>query len=446
MDLTQILKSVENNQEKVISLCKVIWEHPETALEEYVAVQATGGLLRAEGFSVDQGVYGLETALRASWGNSGPVIGILAEYDALDGLSQEVATYKAPVKGQNCGHGCGHNLLCGASVGAAIAIRDYLKENALPGTIVLYGCPAEEGLLGKRRMLENGAFRELDVALAVHPGALNQVVLGPFNAAGSVKYHFFGKSAHAAAEPFLGRSALDAAELMNIGANYLREHVTPDIRLHYTYEGRFSPPNVVPDRASVWYSIRGSTEENVLKTRARVKDIASGAALMTGTQVEEEFVSLCRETTLSSVLGNELDRAMRELPKEPYTESEVLFASVLNETQPETLKKRRMAYPMETGEICTEICPISYLPDAGSTDVGDVSGVVPTGMFFVACYSLGTTAHSWQATACSGHSIGFKGMLFAAKTMALTSARLFRNPQIIGRAKIELQQVLNKLK
>lgn len=423
--LNFICGAVDRAAPELTALAGAIWSRPETGLKEVFASETTAALLEKHGFSVERGAFGLPTAIRAVWGSGAPRIGILGEYDALAGLAQNAVAYESPIEGSGCGHGCGHNLLCAASAGAALAAKDYLRETGLAGTVVFYGCPAEETLQGKRIMLENGAFRELDVALAHHPGALNQVVLGPFNAAGSVKYRFYGRSAHAAAQPHLGRSALDAAELMNVGANYLREHVTPDIRFHYTYEGPFPAPNIVPNNAALWYSVRGKTERNVLETMDRLWKTARGAAMMTETRAEEERLSLCRETSFNRKLAELLQECMLALPANEYTREEIAFAHRLNEGLGASTAARRELLRDKRAEICAEVCPISREADAGSTDVGDVSGVVPTAMVFTACYSLGTTAHSWQAAACAGMSIGQKGMLFGAKTLSLTCARLF---------------------
>lgn len=427
-----------------IDFAKDLWRHPETAFHERYAEQAAAKILRRFDFAVEEGAFGIPTALRAVWGSGRPVLGFLGEYDALPDLSQEVADIPMPVPNQNCGHGCGHNLLCGATVAAVVGLQTEMRARHLSGTIVFYGCPAEEVLTGKVFMARAGAFRELDAAVCYHPAARDFIArgkLGSSNALNSAKFHFHGVTAHAAADPQNGRSALDAVELMNVGANYLREHVSEDVRIHYAITNGGTAPNVVPDLASVWYYVRAEKRETVQAVYERLKNVAKGAALMTGTTVEEEFLGGCYPCLNNEALGKHFLQAFQKVPAAAWTEEEMDFARRLNRVSPACAKMAG------EGGLTEQDPPLSagkpyYTAsrDCSSSDVGDVSHIVPCVMINTAARNVAGPAHSWQVTACSGHSIGFKAMLRGAMVMAAGSVGLLEDPSILADAKREFDE------
>lgn len=434
------IETIEQQRERWIALAKALWAHPETAFHEVFARDETARVLRELGFSVEEGAFGLPTALRAVWGSGKPVLGFLGEYDALPGLSQqESVTEPAPVPGVDCGHGCGHNLLCAATVAAVAGLQAEMKARNLPGTIVFYGCPAEEVLTGKVFMARGGAFRELDAAICYHPATKDFVVrgkLGSSNALNSARFHFHGVTAHAAADPQNGRSALDAVELMNVGANYLREHVSSDVRIHYAITNGGTAPNVVPDYACVWYYVRAEKRETVTDAYERLKDIARGAALMTGTRVEEEFLGGCYPCLNNEVLGRCFMQAFKAVPASDWTPEELAFAEELNRSSPERLQRAVAGAPALYAEKPFYIAQ----RDCSSTDVGDVSHIVPCVMVNTAARNTASPAHSWQVTVCSNSSIGFRGMLRGAMAMAAGSVRLLEEPSILAEARREFEQ------
>ena len=427
---------VERITDELKTLAQTLWENPEIAYQEKLASRETADFLRRYGFSVEEKYLGIPTCIRAVWGAGQPVIGILSEYDALPGMSQKVTSHPEPVVQGNPGHACGHNLLNGASVGGAIAIKEELEQRGLPGTVVFYGCPAEEVLTGKPLMAREGAFRELDLAFAFHPYHINAVAKNVYSGVNSVKFHFKGIPAHAAKEPENGRSALDAVELMNIGANYLREHVPKDVMFHYSIVNGGGLPNTVPERASVWYYIRSMSREKIDQVYDRLKDIASGAALMTGTSYEIEFLGGCYETLSNHTVADVFLQAFEEIEKPVWTEEEKHFAEELNKT---TNMYQRVA---QMEPLCVEAPVVLTQPEFGSTDIADVSHICPCTQFDVATWSRGATAHSWQAAAATGMSIGQKGMLYAANVMAAAAMIFVENPDLVDKAKSEFDNAM----
>jgi len=419
---------LDQQEESLITLANEIFDHPEVANQEFTAVNLLTDRLGLYGFQTS--VYeDYPTAFRSAWGNGSPVIGFLAEYDALPGLDQN----RAPVQtgdGSKPGHGCGHNLLGVAALAAAAALKARLEADRLPGTVVLYGCPSEEILEGKVIMAQKGAFRELDVAFGWHPGDINQTGEVSFQALDSIQFTFEGRSAHAAAVPHLGRSALDACELMNVGVNYLREHVTDDVRMHYSYLNAGEKPNVVPDYAKTWYFIRGKDRTTVNDTTARVLDIAAGAALMTGTRWRHEFLVRGYETLVNFSLSRLIHEVMHEIGATVFTDDEKAFARTLSAS---------IGNQEATGELREDIVPMrnEIIYKAGSTDLSDVSQLVPTVAFNTVCAPRGTPLHHWTFTACAGTSIGHKGMLYSAKIMAEAASRLIDDPGRLLDAKME---------
>jgi len=424
-----------------------MWENPEGPYKEFLACDLTCELLEKYGFKVEKGLFGVPTSIRATWGSGHPAIGLLGEFDALPGLSQEVATEQKPIAGQTYGHACGHNLLGLAHVGAAIGLKAEMEAGNLPGTIVFYDCPGEEVLTGKGYMARGGAFKDIDLCIAFHPSTTNTVSTGSSNALNNAKFNFYGVTAHAGGDPHNGRSALDAVEIMNVGANYLREHVETDVRIHYVITNGGTAPNIVPDFASVWYYVRAPRREKVEDTYERLCKVAEGAAMITGTRVEIEYQGGCYNTLNNKVLAEVVLEAMNEAPKPEYTAEEIEFARKLNDTKKENLDAIYKRFNIPAGvQIHEGTMPLQSGGGGGSTDVGDVQHMVPGIMVRTACYNIGAPGHSWQITACSGHSIGNKGMHFAARTMALFGLKVIKNPDIYKRAKEEFDAYMDGTK
>ena len=435
------IREIEAQRKNLEEAALKIWENPEGPNKEFFASKLCADMLEAEGFQVEWGIGGLKTAIRASWGSGKPVIGYLGEYDALPELSQKVSTKKEAVCEGAYGQGCGHNLLGIAHVGGAIGLKRELEQRGLPGTVVFYGCPAEETLCGKPFMARGGAFKELDAAIAFHPSRFNRAMANHMTGVYSVKFHFKGKTAHAGGDAYNGRSALDAVEITNVGANYLREHVTPDVRLHYVITEGGTAPNVVPANACVWYFIRALTKESLTDTYNRLCDVAKGAAMITGTKVEIEFLAACYPTNFNRVMAEVADETLREIPQEAYTEEEIAFAHELNLVDPVQWEKACYMYGKEPGtDLFTGVMPIGTSDVFGSTDVSDVSHIVPTNFFYTNCYNIGAPGHSWQVVSCAGRSIGLKGMIYASKVMAVEALKLMENPELLQKAKDEFQK------
>ncbi len=438
------LEHIDKNAQGLEELARRIWEFPEIAYEEHQATKWTAEYLHEHGFTVETNYVGMPTAIKATWGQGKPVIGLLGEYDALANMSQKLTTTKDPVTKGAPGQACGHNLLGVAHVGAATSLKKALEEKNLEGTIIYYGCPAEEVLTGKGFMARAGAFKEIDFSMAFHPGSDNSVTTGRMTALNSVIFKFHGITAHAGGDPHNGRSALDAVEQLNVGANYLREHVTDDVRIHYVITDGGQAPNIVPDYASVWYYVRALSREAVEDTYNRLIKIAKGAAMSTETEVEIEFLGGCYNTQQNKVLVDLIHNTMKEIDLPQWTDDEVSFAKELNLVSP-NYKKFKDAIEKD-GHLANKVSDIKNVNGYGSTDVGDVQHIAPGVMFSTACKNLAAPGHSWQVTACSGHSIGMKGMLYAAKVMAAAGLKAIENPDIVEKAKEEFKQVMGDYK
>ncbi|CDN57811.1 Aminobenzoyl-glutamate utilization protein B (plasmid) [Neorhizobium galegae bv. officinalis bv. officinalis str. HAMBI 1141] len=436
---------VDGKAPRFAELSDYIWEVPETNYEEFRSSAAHAELLEAEGFRVMRNVANIPTAVMGEAGEGGPVIAILGEYDALPGLSQVagLAEEKAVVEGGH-GHGCGHNLLGSGSMLAAAAVKDYLKANNLPGRVRYYGCPAEEGGSSKGFMVRAGVFDDVDIAISWHPAAFVGVNNPISLACNELNFHFSGRASHAAASPHLGRSALDAVELMNVGVNYLREHMPSTARVHYaiTDTGGHAP-NVVQAKASVRYLVRSRTLPELLELVARVKDVAAGAALMTGTSVRSQIVSgdanLVGNTPLETLMHNHIERV--GLP--PFDEADKATAAKFQETFSQAdiaASFGRFGLKVRKG---VSLCDVIFPPESGdgtlvgSTDVGTVSWVVPTVQMRGATYAIGTPGHSWQLVAQGKLPAAHKGMTHAAKVMASTAVDLILKPELIAEAKAD---------
>lgn len=434
-----------------------IWDYAELKFEETRSAGAITKLLREQGFSVEENLADMPTAFTATAGHGRPVIGLLAEFDALSGLSQQAGALEpTPRPETQNGHGCGHCLLGTASVGAALMLRDWLEEHQASGTVVLVGCPAEEGGSGKAYLARAGVFDQLDVALTWHPAGGNVVFTGSMQANCQAYFRFKGRSSHAAAAPHLGRSALDAVELMDVGVNYMREHIEPTDRIHYaiTDTGGISP-NVVQNHAEVLYLIRSVDSEKVNALYDRVCKIARGAALMTETEVEIIFDKACSNVISNATLEQLLYACMCQVPLPAYTPEELEYAQAIRNTFVDTdpgsdlslspfsgAKKRKLAEYYRQNAMMDFVVEHQHLDVniPGSSDVGDCSHVVPTAQFVGACFAAGTPAHSWQMTAQGKSSIAVKGMLYAASVLALAGQRLYEHPELADQAKQEFME------
>lgn len=435
-------KYIDEKTNELNNLALKIWEYPEIAYEEVKAAEWTAVFLEENGFTVERGYVGLPTAIKASWGKGKPVIGLLGEYDALPNMSQKLKTEKEPVKKGAPGQACGHNLLGVAHVGAALGLKKELEEKNLEGTIVYYGCPAEEVLTGKAFMARNGAFRDLDMSMAFHPGTENGLSTGTSTALNSAIFHFHGITAHAGGDPYNGRSGLDAVEQFNVGANYLREHVTDDVRIHYVITDGGEAPNIVPDHAAVWYYVRALSREVVEETYERLIKVAKGAAMSTETELEIEFLGGCYNKLQNKVLVNLFHETMLEIDTPKWTEDELKFAEEMNKVSPKYKTMLANNQVAKGVHLATEISPIKHTDGFGSTDVGDVQHLAPGVAFTTATNNIGAPGHSWQITASSGSSYGLKGMIYASKIMAVAGMKAIEDPSIIEEAKAEFDEVM----
>ena len=426
---------IEGNSKALTDLSDRIWAYAEVGLHEVKSARDQADFLREQGFTVEAGVAGMPTAFVASWGSGEPALGFLGEYDALPGITQKPQPTKEEYRAGAAGHGCGHNLLGVGALAAAVALKNEMAAGGIPGTVRYYGCPAEETLVGKVFMARAGLFDDLTAAITWHPTAVNGTWNNSSNAMNSVKFAFHGRTAHAAGDPHNGRSALDGVELMNIGANYLREHVIEKARIHYVITNGGGEPNVVPAQAEVWYYVRAPERPQVEEIYARLLDVAKGAALMTGTTFTHRLLAGCYNYLPSLAINRLLQKHMEELGPVTWSEEELEFARKMNESFAPGQKEAALKAGKAPKELYDQLINDTIVPwregeppMAGSTDVGDVSWLVPTGQFSTATGVLGQPGHSWQVTACSGMSIGHKGMLLAAKVMALAGLELATDP------------------
>ena len=431
-DRDEMLRRMEERAPHFGDLSRRIWELAEVGYKEVKSAELLKSELRAAGFEIRENVGGIPTAFTASWGRGKPVVGILGEYDALPGLSQDAVPEKKPRAAGSPGHGCGHNLFGAASAFAALAVKDYLSGKGLPGTIRFYGTPAEEGGGGKIYMARAGAFNDCDAVLAWHPGDSNRASLRTSLANITAKFRFRGQAAHAAGSPDRGRSALDALMVMNHAADLLREHVPEATRIHYIITRGGAAPNIVPDFAEAYYYARHPEMHVLDGIWARVVKCAEAGALATETRMEMELVNSVYNLLPNDALARLLDRNLRRVGGVKYSPEEQDFAETLRRTFPTD-----QALPLGS-EL--QIRPIEGGLNSGSTDVADVSWIVPTAEFTAATFVPGTPGHSWQSTACAGSSIGRKGMVVAAKTLALTAVDLLTTPAEVEAARRSFDQ------
>ena len=443
----EIWRRVDDKKESFIALSDRVWGMPELCYAETRSCAEHVAMLEAEGFRVTRSVADIPTAVMGEAGSEGPVIAILGEFDALPGLSQEAGLAEPkPVEANGNGHGCGHNLLGSASMLAATAVKDYLAANGIKGRVRYYGCPAEEGGAAKGFMVRSGAFKDVDIAISWHPASFSGVNEAESLANTRIDFAFTGRASHAAAAPHLGRSALDAVELMNVGVNYMREHMPDGARVHYAMlDGGGVAPNVVQARAKVRYLIRAADLTQLTPLVARVRKIAEGAALMTETTVETRVVS-----AVSNLLGNEpLERLMHDnfmrLGPPDFDDADRALAAKFQATLTKediAAAHYRHGLKVEPGKVlCDQIVPIETEGSGGvgSTDVGDVSWVVPTVQARGATCAIGTPFHSWQLTGQGKTGYAHKGLVHVAKVMAGTAVDALNNAGIIASAKADLK-------
>ena len=439
-----------------VALAKEIWGYAELSYEETKSAAALIAALKAEGFTIEEGIAGIPTAFTAAYkcGSGKPVVGFLAEYDALAGLSQKAACpVQEAVEPGGAGHGCGHNLLGAGCFAAAAALKDYLVREHKDGTVILFGCPAEEGAGAKQFIARAGYFDGVDFAYTWHPESVNEVGSKGSVAIMGANFTFDGVAAHAGAEPHLGRSALDAVELMNVGCNYLREHIIDAARIHYAYsDPGGTAPNVVQSHAVIKYEVRAPKVSQVQELFTRVVDVARGAALMTGTKMQYEITMAFSDYMANRTLGAVADACMRELGAPEWTEDDYRLASEFLHTYPRTtmvgIREKLGAYfepeeldaalerPLDS--VIHPFDPKETGYHSGSTDVGDVGYAAPTLKLLVATACVGNVGHSWQMTAQACSPLAHKGLLTAAEAMALSAVRTKHRPDAIAAAKAEV--------
>ncbi len=460
MEKKQVYEFLEENRAVFNDVSDHVWDYAETAFQEFKSMDCICETLERFGFSVEEGVAEIPTAFVGTWGSGYPVIGFLGEFDALSGLSQEAgAAERKPVCAGGNGHGCGHNILGAGSLAAAVAFKEYMERSGKQGTVKYFGCPGEEGGSGKAFMARGGVFDGVDIALTWHPANFNTVADNGFLANYQVLYKFKGRAAHAAAAPQNGRSALDAVELMNVGVQFLREHVEQEARIHYaiTDAGGFSP-NVVQPKAEVLYLIRAPKMEQVEDIYQRINKIAKGMAMATETEVEIEFIKSCANMlpnrTLSAVLyqnllaappivysgedlalGRALDATLTNMPN-------LETGTSVTEAEAEVLEAK-----MAGQALFTEVLPFDPKRDIkvapGSSDVGDVSWNVPTAQIGVTCWTVKSSAHTWQTVSIGRSEVAHKGLIYAAQVMAGAAVDLLEDDSLIKAAKEEYTRRLN---
>jgi len=427
-----VLNSITKQEKELRGLSDQVWSFAEIAMKEYQSAKVLSAYAEQKGFKVTRNVADIPTAFIAEYGSGKPIIGILGEFDALPGLSQKAIPSKEALNTGAAGHGCGHNMFGAASLGAAVAVKELIASGKLKGTVRFYGTPAEEDLAGKVYMARAGVFNDLDVCLDWHPDYENKANMQSTQAIVSYTVKFKGKSAHAAADPWNGKSALDAAELFNIGMNFMREHVKPSVRIHYVYKQAGNVPNVIPDEASVWIWIRDSKRSGVAEVEERMKEVAKGAAQMTRTEVSFEMENGLYELLVNETGAKTLHKNMQLVGPITYTAEEKAFADQIMK-----------AYGAESLGIDGSIKPLEATkedPTGGSTDVGDVSYIVPEITLNAATAPYKSPWHSWVVVASGGMSIGHKGMLFAAKALGTTMVDLFENETLRKEIRAEFEK------
>lgn len=456
MNKQKLYDSVDKNAEKITALSDAIWDFSELSMKEYKSAAYYCDLLEQEGFRVERKLCGIPTAFSGSFGSGKPRIGILGEFDALSGLSQcPGSTKRESLNPGGNGQGCGHNLLGAAAFGAALAVKKAIEAGLLHGTVIFYGCPGEEGCAGKTFMARDGMFRDLDAALTWHPGDTNEIKVGSSAACMQVEYSFTGVSAHAADNPHMGRSALDAVELMHVGIQFLREHMPPNSSIHYSITDAGSvSPNVVQPAATTVLMVRGETVRKAKALLERVNKIAQGAALMTETSVAMRQIDGTASILPNETLERVMYENMQQVPVPEYTAAEREFAEALHATYPAAVpgllsnsNRQVWAYAnkmTDGGKRAINDFIMPYVPyfayAPGSTDVGDVSWLTPTAQITTATWTSAAPGHSWQNVSIGRTSIAHKGVLQAAKIIAGSAADLMEQPELLEKARAEFDE------
>jgi len=427
-----IIASVEKHNAKLIEISDAIWALAETAFEENQSSKILADYAESQGFNVERGVAGEPTAFVATYGSGRPVISVLGEFDALPGLSQKTEPTKNPVVDGNPGHGCGHNLFGAASLGAAIAIKEQIENGTLKGTVIFFGTPSEEKYFGKIWMVKAGLWDDVDVNVSWHPADHIEADVQSTQALVDFKVEFFGQAAHAAADPWNGRSASDALELYATGINYFREHVRPTVRMHYHIQDAGKVVNVVPDYSRIWVRVRDSKRSGLMPVYEQVKKMAEGAAIMANVDYKFSLISGCYEVLVNREGGKIMQSNLDLLGPITYTDEEIAYGKKIQEAtgKPQIGFDSTVKPLEETKEN----------PPGGSTDVGDVSWNVANINLNVTVAPKDTPWHSWAVVACGGMSIGHKGMTYAAKAMAMTMGDLFENPDLVAKVKSEYKE------
>ena len=417
-----VLNSIEKHQAELIKISDEIWANAETALKEIKSAKVLADYAELQGFQIKRGVAGMPTAFIAEFGTGKPIIGIMGEYDALPGISQKAQPTKEALVAGAPGHGCGHNLFGAGSLGAAVAVKELIQQGKLKGTVRFYGTPAEEAVGGKIYMAREGLFSDVDVCLDWHPDVETAANMQSSQAMVDFTVEFKGKAAHAAADPWNGRSALDGVELFLDGVNMLREHVRPSVRMHYVIKAGGDVPNVVPEFASVWMWVRDSKRNGVEDVFSRVKEIAKGAGIMAGVEAKINVQTGDYELLVNQRGAQALQKNMDLLGPIVYTADEMAFAKKIQEvSNGQQIGMNGLISPLKTTR---------ENPDGGSTDVGDISWLVPEITALVTTAPANAPWHSWAVVACGGMSIGHKGMLFAAKSLSMTMVDLYESEQL----------------
>ena len=447
MGTERLLEDVEGQRERLTDLATDLWENPEVALEEERAAGRLVDALREEGFDVEEGVADIPTAFVARYGDGDPTVGTIGEYDALPDLSQKRTARREPVEEGAPGHGCGHNLFGVAALGGAVAVKRAIERGDVDGTVVYLGTPAEEGAVGKPFMIRAGAFDDVDAVVSWHPGRYTTPNTGSCLALDSIQFDFTGEASHAGAAPEAGRSALDAVQLANAGVEYMREHVPDAARIHYSIEDAGAAPNVVDPAASVWYYVRAPDRAQVERITDWLRDIAEGAALMTGTSVEANFRGGTYDLLTNDAIAGVIEEQMQEIGPIEFHDEAYEFAADLGET----LDDRPGALAGLPEDTCEEVLASDLYADplpafdgdhvgSYSTDTGNVSYAVPVGHFTAATWPVGTPAHSWQAVAAGGSSIGTGAAVYAAKVIAASVHELMTDEDRLERAVAEFER------
>ena len=425
----EIIQLLEDRYDELTSLSDQIWSFEEVAFEEAQSAQALIDYATSNGFTIERGIGEIPTAFTAEYGSGKPIIAIMGEFDALPGLSQEPVPYKSPRNEGGAGHGCGHNLFGVASLAAATAVKELIEDGTLKGTVRFYGTPAEEKYFGKLWMIRAGAFDDVDVMMDWHPAPETKANVQSSLALVDFMVEYYGQAAHAAADPWNGRSASDALELYTTGINYYREHVKPTVRIHYHIQDGGQVVNVVPDYSRIWTRVRDTKRDGVEVVWKQVEKIAEGAAMMANVDYKISLISGLHEIVVNRTGGASMQKNLEYLGEISYTEEEIDFA-----------KKIQAATDKPQVGLDTSIQPLEETkenPGGGSTDVGDVSWIVPTIRLAATVAPKDTPWHSWAVVACGGMSIGHKGMIYASKALAMTMVDLYQDDKLREAVKAE---------